>query len=137
METNNTPTLSLRSVLEKDKLNGTNFLDWHRNLRIVLLQERKLYVLDEHIPKEPAANAPRAQRDTYIKHQNDSVDVKCLILATMESELQKHMVDMEAFTMIACLKEMFQEQARIERFSTIRHYFLAKWLQAAPSALMS
>ena len=87
METNNTPTLSLRSVLEKDKLNGTNFLDWHRNLRIVLMQERKLYVLDEPIPEEPTTNAPRAQRDTYIKHQNDSVAVKCLMLATMEFEL--------------------------------------------------
>ena len=36
MATNNTSTLTLRSVLEKDKLNGKNFLDWHRNLRIVL-----------------------------------------------------------------------------------------------------
>ena len=87
MATNNKPTLSLRSVLEKDKLNGTNFLDWHRNLRIVLMQERKLYVLYEPIPKEPASNAPRAQSNTYIKHQNDSVNVKCLMLATMESEL--------------------------------------------------
>ena len=84
------------------------------------MQERKLYVLDEPIPEEPAANSPRAQRDTYIKHQNGLVDVKCLMLATMEPELQKQMVDMEAFTMIACLKEMFQEQARIERFATIK-----------------
>ena len=71
MATNNTPTLSLRSILEKDKLNGTNFLDWHKNLRIILMQERKLYVLDEPIPEEPAGNASRAQRDTSIKHQND------------------------------------------------------------------
>ena len=107
MATNNRPPFSLQSVLEKDKLNGTNFLDWHRNLGIVLMQEMKLYVLDEPIPEEPIANSPRAQRDTYIKHQNDSVDVKCLMLATMESELQKQMVYMEAFTMIARLKEMF------------------------------
>ena len=73
------------------------------------MQERKLYVLNEPIPEEPAANVPRDQRDTYIKHQNDSVDVKCLMLATMEYDLQKQMVDMVAFTMIAHLKEMFQE----------------------------
>ena len=83
METNNTLTLSLRLVLEKDKLNGTNFLDWHKNLRIVLMQERKLYVLDEPILEEPTTNAPRAQRDTYIMHQNDSIDVKCFIRATV------------------------------------------------------
>ena len=36
-------TLSLRSVLEKDKLSGMNFLDWYRNLRIVLKQEKVVY----------------------------------------------------------------------------------------------
>ena len=71
------------------------------------MQERKLYVLDEPIPEEPTANAPRAQRDTYSKHQNDSVNVKCLMLTTKGSKLQKQMVDMEAFTKIARLKEMF------------------------------
>ena len=60
MTSNTTPTMSLRSILEKDKLNGTNFLDWYRNLRIVLRQERKEYILDQPIPEEPAANAPRA-----------------------------------------------------------------------------
>ena len=44
----------------------------------------------------------------------------------MESKLQKKMVDMEAFTMIARLKEMFQEQARIERFATINELLSCK-----------
>ena len=60
MTSNTTPAMSLRSIFEKDKLNGTNFLDWYRNLRIVLRQERKEYILDQPIPEEPAANAPRA-----------------------------------------------------------------------------
>ena len=120
MTSNITPTMSLRSILEKDKLNGTNFLDWYRNLRIVLKQERKEYILDQPIPEEPAANAPRAQKDAYSKHCNDSVDVTCLMLGCMESELQKQLMEMEAYTMIGHLKEMFQEKARIERFNTIR-----------------
>ena len=57
--------MSLRSILENDKLNGTNFLDWYRNLRIVLKQERKEYILDQPVPDEPAANAPKAQNDAY------------------------------------------------------------------------
>ena len=86
----NTPNnLSLRSVLEKDKLTGTNFLDWYRNLRIVLKHERKLYVLEQLIPKPPTANAPRAEKDAYKKHQDDALNVGCLMLATMNSELQK------------------------------------------------
>ena len=87
MTLNTTPTMSLRSILEKDKLNGTNFLDWYRNLRIVLRQERKEYILDQSIPEEPAANAPREQKDAYNKHLNDLVDVTCLMLRCMESEL--------------------------------------------------
>ncbi|KAK8670729.1 hypothetical protein V6N13_037347 [Hibiscus sabdariffa] len=82
-------TISLRSLLEKEKLNGINFLDWFRNLRIVLKQERKEYVIEEHVPDEPAANAPRADKDKFKKHMNDMVDVGCLMLATMDSELQK------------------------------------------------
>ena len=120
MTSNTTPTMSLRSNLEKDKLNGTNFLDWYRNLRIVLRQEMKEYILDQPILEEPAANASRAQKDAYNKHLNDSVDVTCLILGYMESKLQKKLMEMEAYTMIGHLKEMFQEKARIERFNTIR-----------------
>ncbi|GJW35178.1 retrotransposon protein, putative, ty1-copia subclass [Tanacetum coccineum] len=33
---------SIRSILEKDKLNGSNFLNWYRNLRIILRNEQKL-----------------------------------------------------------------------------------------------
>ena len=89
MTSNITPTMSLRSILEKDKLNGTNFLDWYRNLRIVLKQERKEYILDQPVPDEPAANAPKAQKDAYSKHLNDSIDVTCLMLGRMDSNLQK------------------------------------------------
>ena len=38
--------MSIRSVLEREKLVGKNYLDWHRNLRIVLRQECKSHVLD-------------------------------------------------------------------------------------------
>jgi hypothetical protein len=85
---NTSNNLSLRSVLEKEKLNGTNFLDWYRNLRIVLKHERKLYVLEEPVPQPPEANAPRAVKDAYNKHNNDVVDISCLMLTSMNSELK-------------------------------------------------
>ena len=121
MASSNTSTFTLRSVLEKEKLNGTNFFDWSRNLKIVLKQERKMYVLDNEIPNEPPANnAPRAERDAYSKPLNDSMDVTCLTLTTMNSELQKQFEEMEAFDMMVYLKGMFQEQACLERFTTIK-----------------
>ena len=42
------------------------------------------------------------------------------MLGCMESELQKQHMEIEAYTMLGHLKEMFQEKARIERFNTIR-----------------
>ena len=116
MATNNTSTFTLRSILEKDKLNGTNFFDWSRNLKIVLKQERKSYILDTAFPPVPPSNAPKAQKDAYEKHLNDSVDVTCLMLAAMVPDLQKQFEAMKAFEIIRHLKEMFQEQARQERF---------------------
>ena len=126
MTSNTTPTMSLWSIIENDNLNGTNFHDWYRNLRIVLRQKRKEYILDQPILEEPAANAPRAQKDAYNKHLNDSIDVTCLMFGCMEFELQKKLMKMEAYTMIGHLKEMFQEKARIERFNTIRAFLSYK-----------
>ncbi|KAK8584343.1 hypothetical protein V6N12_068587 [Hibiscus sabdariffa] len=69
--------LSLQSLLEKEKLNGINFLDWFQNLRIVLKQERREYVIEEPVPDELATNAPRADNDKFKKHMDDMLDVRC------------------------------------------------------------
>ncbi|MCI88893.1 retrotransposon protein putative Ty1-copia subclass, partial [Trifolium medium] len=70
---------------------------WHRNLRIVLKHEKKLYVLDGPVPKEtPPTEAPKAERDAHRKHVNDAIEVSCIMLATMTVELQKQHENMEA-----------------------------------------
>ncbi|CAD6257045.1 unnamed protein product [Miscanthus lutarioriparius] len=56
---------TLCSILEKDKLNGTNFADWIHNLRIVLRAEKKEEILDTPLPEEPADNAPAVEKNTY------------------------------------------------------------------------
>ena len=56
---------TLRSLLEKEKLNGSNFLDWHRNLRIVLKYEGKLKAIEEPLPDAPAENATASQQNAY------------------------------------------------------------------------
>ena len=104
---NNTNVFSLRSVLEKDKLNGTNFIDWSQNLRIFLRQEKKLEILDQPLPLEPARNAIATIRKAFEKKKNDSNDVTCLMLATISSELQKQIENSEAYQMWVSLKEMF------------------------------
>ncbi|KAK2429799.1 secreted RxLR effector protein [Trifolium repens] len=129
----NTSNNILRSILDKEKLNGSNFLDWHRNLRIVLKHDNKLYALEEPVPEnEPANNAPRAEKDAYKKHVDDANEVACLMLATMNSELQKQHENMNAVEMIEHLKTLYAEQARHERFEVSKSLFQCKLSEGSP-----
>jgi len=113
-------TFSLRPILEKDKLNKTNFLDWFRNLRIVLTHERRLYVLDKPLPDEPAKGAPGAEWRAYEKHLDDTLEVSCLMIDTMIPELHEGLDDLMAYEMIMRLKEMFRYQIRQDRYETTK-----------------
>ncbi|MCI44831.1 hypothetical protein A2U01_0066070, partial [Trifolium medium] len=71
----------------------------------VLKNEKKLYVLKEPIPEEePPSSAHKAERYAYKKHVDDALEVGCVMLATMNSELQKQQENMDAFDMIEHLK---------------------------------
>ena len=54
-----------------------------------------------------------------------------LMLATMSSELQKDLENMEAYDMIFNLKEMFQQQARQERYETTKALHSCKMAEGA------
>jgi hypothetical protein len=82
----NAPTGSnLWLIFDKEKLIRTKFIDWYHNLRIVLKQDKKEYVLKTPYHDELVENTGYANRTTYEKHMNDSHDVSCLMLATMPS----------------------------------------------------
>ncbi|KAJ1257246.1 hypothetical protein BS78_K143600 [Paspalum vaginatum] len=91
---------NLRSILDKEKLSETNFPNWYRNVRIVLKHLKKEYVLGQPYPEEPKSGASAADRMAYDKHCNDSLDVGCLMLATMSPNLQKQYEDLDAYNMI-------------------------------------
>ena len=76
-------TLSLRSLLDNDKLMGPNFDSWYQKLKIVLEHEWILYVVIDSAPEEPASNARGTVRDTYQKWLNDQTIVRCIMLAAM------------------------------------------------------
>ncbi|VFQ79354.1 unnamed protein product [Cuscuta campestris] len=84
MTSNNTysHSINLRYILESQKLSGENFLDWEKNLRIVLDRRRKLYILETDPPKTPKANA----------------------------QLQRLHADMEVCPMIQRLRDLYQGQ---------------------------
>ncbi|VFQ84487.1 unnamed protein product [Cuscuta campestris] len=110
MASNNTysHSINLRYILENQKLSGENFLDWEKNLRIVLDCERKLYILETDPPKTPKANARASELTSFKKYEDDARDVKCIIMASMTAELQRLHADMEARPMIQRLRDLLQ-----------------------------
>ena len=99
---------ALRSILEKDKLNGTNFTNRYRNLRIVLKQEKKDHVLDNPIPEEPTDDESTTVSNAYRRARDESTEISCLMLTHMELDLQTQFENVEAYDMIIALKGMFE-----------------------------
>ena len=79
--------VNLRSILDANKLTGTNFMDWLRNLRIVLRVEKITYVLDAPLLVSPSVDASVEDQIAYQKHPDDSIIVACIILASMSPGL--------------------------------------------------
>ncbi|KAL4310403.1 hypothetical protein GQ457_01G021330 [Hibiscus cannabinus] len=94
--------------------------------------ELKEYFNEEPVPDEPIANAPRADKDKFKKHMDDMLDVGCLMLATMVHELQKQHEDMSVYEMIQNLKEIYEGQARQERYETSKTLFQCKMNEGSP-----
>ncbi|KAJ9544262.1 hypothetical protein OSB04_023969 [Centaurea solstitialis] len=118
-----TNNLSLRSILEKDKLTGSNFLDWERNLMIVLRHERKWYsLLGRHLQQMLRLLLGK-------KHSDDLLDVACLMLATMSPDLQAGLINTNAYDMIRQLRDMFQTQARTERYDATKAFNECKMIK--------
>ncbi|GJY94815.1 probable protein phosphatase 2C 60 [Tanacetum coccineum] len=78
---------SIRSILVQEKLNGSNFLDTYRNLRIVLRNEQKLHHLEEALPEAPPATATAAVHDTYTRRVAEQQELACFMLQQAKQEL--------------------------------------------------
>ena len=75
--------MNLRNILKSNKLTGPNFLDWIRNLKIILQFEKLLFILDEAIPKVPPVDAPNEVYTAYNQYRDAEEMATCLMLACM------------------------------------------------------
>ena len=123
---------SLRIILTENKLTGKNYLDWERNLRIVLRQERKLYVIDEDPLVVPDENATEEETAQYEKYVADAEDVSCLILASISPELQKHCENRECWDMMLHLSSLFKKEARQEKYDISKRLYNTKLAEGSP-----
>ena len=126
-------TSFLRTLLDKEKLknDGSNFLDWHRSLRIVLRHEKKENVLTAPVPDLPDDKADQIVKDTYTKAVEDDLDVSCLLVSMMSPELQKRFEANSCYYIMDQLKKMFQEQARVERYNVTKNFVGCKMVEGS------
>src|ERR1041385_5049741 len=122
------PSINLGSFLDRDKLKtgGSNFTNWFRTLRILLVPLKMAYVLKAAVGDEPPADASQDEKNVYLSKTDDYNLVHSGMLYSMEAELQKRFERMGAYEIITDLKAVFAPQARAEHYEASEAFFSAK-----------
>src|SRR3954470_4415360 len=110
------PSFNLGSFRDKDKLktDGSNFTNWFRTLRILLVPLKMAYVLEAALGDAPLADASQDEKNVYLSKSDDYNLVQSGMFYSMEDELQKRFERMSAYEIITELKAVFAPQARAE-----------------------
>ncbi|GJT72288.1 hypothetical protein Tco_1031574 [Tanacetum coccineum] len=98
-------------MLEREKLYGSNFNDWFRQLRIVLRVEKKLNVLEHPITHAP--NAPNEELEAWNAQYDRHNKVACRMLSSMSPELQRQFENYSPYDMLQELKSMFKKHSGV------------------------
>ncbi|XP_070039071.1 uncharacterized protein [Nicotiana tomentosiformis] len=101
--------ISLREILETNKLAGPNFDDWYRNLRIVLMHEKPIDVIDNPATIVPQENDVEGTK-VYHKYLEECLAIKRIIPASVSFELQRKHQNMDPTVIIEYLKKMVDTQ---------------------------
>ncbi|XP_045795669.1 uncharacterized protein LOC123890163 [Trifolium pratense] len=115
--------LSLRGILESEKLVGSNYDDWYRSLRIVLMHEKLIDIIDKPAVVAPVDLNDNEATKTYEKYLEQSLTAKCIILASMSSNLQRQHEDMNPPEIIEHLKKMYGGQSKTARYQLSKTQF--------------
>ena len=81
----------LVTILNQNKLIGSNYVDWKRNLNIVLTTEEHKYVLTKPCPSFLSLDVPLKEKQRYDRWQKSNEMAKCYILASVSNVLQHQM----------------------------------------------
>ncbi|KAH0650235.1 hypothetical protein KY284_030147 [Solanum tuberosum] len=101
---------SLSFILNQNKLEGPNYVDWKRNIDIVITSEGFKYVLVEERPIRPA-DATDEEIKAYEKCVKADEMARCCSLASISNVLQHQLMSMtSAYDILESLKGMFREK---------------------------
>ncbi|GJX13903.1 hypothetical protein Tco_0205661 [Tanacetum coccineum] len=122
--------LLFKTFFEKQKLTGLNFMDWYRNLRIVLSVKDKLPYLEQPIPTLPVPLAGQVTHPdviaTYQAWVKASKEIVGLMLITMDPEIQKTLEHLGAYDMLKELKTLYVQHADQELLQTVQEFHACK-----------
>ena len=122
----------LVTILNQNKLIGSNYVDLKRNLDIVLTAEEHKYVLTQPCPNFPSLDASLEEKQRYDCWHKSNEMAKCYILASISNVLQHQMQDVKLVSdIMLSLKEMFSEQDRSARQETMRQIYNTKMAEGS------
>ena len=93
--------LNFNAFLEKAKLkdDGSNYADWVRNLRIILISTQKAYVLDALLGAAPPPASSVDVVNIWQARSDDYSIVQCAMLYSLEPGLQRRFEHHGAYEM--------------------------------------
>ncbi|GAV80917.1 UBN2_3 domain-containing protein [Cephalotus follicularis] len=110
-------TNPLAVILEKNQLTGPNYVDWLRNVKIVLNFEDIDYVLEAPMPAPPAEDASTEDHDIYRKWVTNEKKARSYLMASMSNALQvQHESMRDSREVLPYLHELYGENSRNARF---------------------
>src|SRR3954468_12631482 len=120
--------LNFNAFLDKAKFkdDGSNYTDWVRNLRIILIATQKSYVLDAPLGARPAAGATPDVMNVWQSNADDYSIVQCAMLYGLETGLKRRFKRHGAYEMFQELQLIFHQNARIERYEVSNKFYSCK-----------
>ncbi|GKE35818.1 zinc finger, CCHC-type containing protein [Tanacetum coccineum] len=127
MTTSSVNNLVFRGFFEKQKLSGPNFIDWYRQLRIVLSVMGKFDYLEQPIPPalvpaQPGQQVAPEALATHAAWVKGSKEIAGIMLMTMEPKIQLYLENLSAYEMLQELKTLFAQQADQELLQTMQNH---------------
>ncbi|KAM1329354.1 hypothetical protein ACFX2F_013533 [Malus domestica] len=115
-------------ILDKRGLRGQRFLAWYRHIENVSKVKDILYVLKQSPPHVPPTKlASKEECQNYVRHYEDDLQAKCLILTSLSEELMKLHKHMDtSCAMVESLHKMHDNETSNVRFSNVCSLMNAK-----------
>ncbi|KAL3619671.1 hypothetical protein CASFOL_034583 [Castilleja foliolosa] len=110
----------LSSILDQNRLTGSNYQDWIRSLKLVLTLDDLVYVLTEVPPDSLPPTATEADLSKLAKWKKDDVTAPCYTIASMIPEMQRKYETFEHASDIARhLESCYSENMKASRAATL------------------